>query len=51
MTDNHFLTPDRDVQQTEFANGFTITVNFGVAPYRIPDGTVLKPTGYHVLGR
>jgi hypothetical protein len=50
MTDHRFLTPDRDVQQTRFANGITITVNFGVAPYRLPDGTMLKPMGYHVSG-
>ncbi len=50
MTDHRFLTPDRDVQQTQFANGFTITVNFGTTPYRMPDGTTLKPMGYHVSG-
>jgi len=34
MTDHRFLTPDRDVQQTRFANGTTVTVNFGDKPYR-----------------
>jgi hypothetical protein len=48
MTDHRFLTPDRDVQQTQFANGFTITVNFGTTPYRMPDGTMLKPMGCYV---
>ena len=51
MTDHRILTPDRDVQQTQFANGVTITVNFGTTPYRLPDGTMLRPMGYHVSGR
>jgi hypothetical protein len=50
MTDHRFLTPDRDVQQTQFANGVTITVNFGTTPYRMPDGQIVKPMGYHVSG-
>jgi hypothetical protein len=48
MTDHRFLTSNRDVQQTEFANGTVITVNFGKAPYRLPDGSSLPPGGYHV---
>jgi hypothetical protein len=48
MTDHRFLTPDRDVQQTSFANGITITVNFGKEPYRFADGKMLKPVGYHI---
>lgn len=50
MTDHRFLTPDRDVQQTQFSNGITITVNFGTTPYRLPDGQMVKPMGYHVSG-
>jgi hypothetical protein len=50
MTDHRFLTPDRDVQQTVFANGFTVTVNFGQKAYALPDGTEIKPLGYHVTG-
>ena len=57
MTDHRFLTPDnpedssqRDVQQTTFANGITITVNFGDKSYRLPDGTKVEPMGYHVSG-
>ena len=46
MTDHRFLTPDRAVQQTAFANGVTITVNFGSAPYPLPDGAQLKPLGF-----
>jgi hypothetical protein len=50
MTDHRFLTPDRDVQQTQFSNGITITVNFGTTPYQMPDGQMVKPMGYHVSG-
>ncbi len=50
MTDHRFLTPDRDVQQTVFANGITITVNFGAAPYQLPDGQMLKPDGLRRVG-
>jgi hypothetical protein len=48
MTDHRFLTKDRSVQQTVFPNGVTITVNFGSTPFQLPDGVVVKPTGYHV---
>ncbi|HXK41751.1 MAG TPA: glycoside hydrolase [Anaerolineae bacterium] len=39
MTDHQILTPDRTVQRTVFANGVTVTVNFGQRPYRLPDGS------------
>ena len=38
MTGHRFLIPDRSVQQTEFANGTTVTVNFGEKPYGLSDG-------------
>jgi hypothetical protein len=50
MTDHRFLTLDRNVQQTMFANGVTVTVNFGEKPYRLPDGKEVEPMGYHVSG-
>jgi len=50
MTDHRFLTPDRDVQQTRFANGVTVTVNFGDEPFRLPDGTEVPPMTSHVTG-
>ena len=50
MTDHRFLTPDRDVQQTTFANGITITVNFGDTPYQLHDGKKIQPMSYHVAG-
>ena len=48
MTDHRFLTTDRNVQQTVFANGMTVTVNFGTAPYHLPDGGVVAPMGFRV---
>jgi len=50
MIDHRFLTANRDVQQTAFSNGVTITVNFGDRPYSLPDGTELAPMSYHVSG-
>jgi hypothetical protein len=50
MTDHRCLTPDRNVQQTTFANGVSITVNFGQAPYRLPSGPLLQPLGFQVTG-
>jgi hypothetical protein len=50
MTDHRFLTPDRSVQQTSFANGVTVTVNFGEKPYGLPGGQLLNPKGFRVTG-
>jgi hypothetical protein len=50
MTDHRFLTTDRDVQQTTFANGVTVTVNFGEKPYHSPDGKEIEPMSYRVSG-
>lgn len=48
MIDHRFLTPDRNVQQTKFANGVTITVNFGSTPYKLTEETFIKPMGFLV---
>ena len=48
MLDHRFLTPDRSVQQTVFANGQPVTVNFGAAPFRLPDGASVEPMGFAV---
>jgi len=50
MTDHKFLTPDRNVQQTRFANGVVVTVNFGDDPFDLPDGTTVRSMDYHVAG-
>ena len=42
MTDHKILSPDRMVQQTVFANGVRVTVNFGEQPFTLSDGTVLN---------
>jgi len=49
MTDHSFLTDDRNVQQTKFANGTTITVNFGDESYSLSNGEKLKPMGHHLI--
>lgn len=51
MTDHRFLTQDRSVQQTTFANGTKVTVNFGTTPYRLPDGDAVAPLGHLVSSR
>ena len=43
MTDHRMLTSDRSVQQSVFANGVTVTVNFGAAPYTMADGRTVAP--------
>jgi len=48
MTNHRFLTPDRSVQQTAFANGITVTVNFGLTAFQLPDGKLLEPMGFWV---
>ncbi len=50
MTDHRFLTEDRAVQQTTFANGVVVTVNFGLAAYELPSGEMLKYMGLDVQG-
>jgi hypothetical protein len=51
MTDHRFLTSDRQVQQTRFANGVAITVNFGATPFLLRDGATVGAMSYHVAGR
>jgi hypothetical protein len=50
MLSHKWLTEDRTVQQTQFANGVVVTVNFGDRPYKMADGTVVAPLGQHVRG-
>lgn len=51
MTDHHFLSADRTVQQTTFANGVIVTVNFGETPYYLTDGTGIPSMGFSVTGQ
>ncbi len=48
MVDHRTLTADRNVQQTEFANGIEVTVNFGSKMYRLKDGREVAPTNFIV---
>ena len=43
MLDHRALTKDRSVQESVFADGTRVTVNFGDKPFRLPDGTDLAP--------
>ena len=51
MTGHRFVTPNRDVQETTFANGIAITVNFGASPHRLADGETVAALGFAVHGR
>ncbi len=48
MTNHLILSPDRLVQQTVFADGTTVTVNFGDKPFDLPDGTSVEPQAFTV---
>lgn len=50
MLSHRWLTEDHAVQQTEFANGVRVTVNFGDSPYRMDDGRTLAPLTHHIIG-
>jgi hypothetical protein len=50
MTDHRFLSPDRSVQQTSFANGVTVTVNFGETAFPLGSGQNVPPMGMRVSG-
>ncbi len=50
MTDHRFLTDDGSVQRTEFANGVTVTVNFGDEPFQTVAGAEIAPLGHRVDG-
>lgn len=50
MLSHRWLTEDHAVQQTEFANGVRVTVNFGDKPFVMEDGFRLEPLGYRFEG-
>jgi len=50
MLDHQYLTPDRTVQQTTFAGGLTLTVNFGKKPHKRSDGRTVAAMGFLVEG-
>lgn len=50
MLSHAWLNEDHSVQQTRFANGVVVTVNFGDQAYRMPNGTSLAAMSRHVEG-
>lgn len=50
MLSHRWLTADHAVQQTEFAGGVVVTVNFGDQPYTMADGTMLAPLAHRFQG-
>jgi len=50
MLEHRWLSDDHAVQQTRFADGTVVTVNFGEAPARLGDGATLAPLGIRVEG-
>jgi len=46
MLDFKILKDDKSVQQSVFANGISVTVNFGDNPFYLPDGREVTPMGY-----
>ena len=48
MLDHRILTSDRLVQRTVFADGTTVTVNFGEKPFALPEDGELPAGGYRV---
>jgi len=50
MLSHRWLADDRSLQETRFANGIVVTVNFGETPQKLEDGTALGPLAYRVQG-
>jgi hypothetical protein len=50
MVDHRHLTKDRKVQQTLFANGVSVIVNFGDTTFTTADGVEIKPLDFIISG-
>ena len=50
MLSHAWLSEDHSIQQTRFAGGIVVTVNFGDKPYELADGTMLAPLKQRVEG-
>lgn len=48
MVEHRILTDDRNVQQTVFADGTKITVNFGDKPWHMLNGDIIEALGFVV---
>jgi hypothetical protein len=51
MLSHRWLTADHTVQESVFADGTRVTVNFGETAYRMPDGRQLAPGKDRVTAR
>ena len=49
MTDHRILSADRTVQESRFADGTVVTVNFGDAPFTLPGGETLPARSPRVV--
>lgn len=50
MTDHQFISADRNIQQTSFDNGWTVTANFDSIP-REWNGKILAAKGFYASGK
>ena len=50
MLSHESLTADHTVQRTTWASGTTVTVNFGDTPFKMSNGSVIKPGNWLVSG-
>ena len=49
MVNHRFVTPDRQVQESEFSSGKGVVVNFGDETHTLPDGQVVKARDYVIF--
>jgi hypothetical protein len=49
MTQHRFLSDDRLVQETRFASGWAVVVNFGDRTWADPRGFAVKAVSHHVF--
>lgn len=49
MIDHRFVSPDRQVQETVFTGDIGVVVNFGKAPYQLPDGQAVPGRSYRTF--
>jgi len=50
MLSHRWLSEDHAVQESRFANGVVVTVNFGDKPHALADGTLLAPLSHRIEG-
>ena len=48
LVNHRWLTPDRNVQQTEFSNGWHVAVNFGSSAFTLDGRVTIAPMGFHM---